>query len=58
MDDDVRAPGFGARPRARKPTPAERREQRAGVDDPDEVLEAGARFLEARPRSVTEVGAG
>jgi regulatory protein len=41
--------------RPRKPTPAERREQRAAVDDPDEVLQAGARFLEARPRSVAEV---
>ena len=41
--------------RPRKPTPAERREQRASVDDPDEVLQAGARFLEARPRSVAEV---
>lgn len=57
MDDDVRAPGTGARSRVRprKPTPAERREQRAGVEDPAQVLEAGARFLEARPRSVAEV---
>jgi regulatory protein len=53
--DNVRAPGSGARPRARKPTPAERREQRALVDDPSAVLESGARFLEARPRSVAEV---
>jgi regulatory protein len=55
MDDHVRAPGSGARSRARKPTPAERREQRAQVVDPAAVLEAGARFLEARPRSVSEV---
>lgn len=57
MDDDVRAPATGARSRVRprKPTPAERREQRAGVDDPAQVLESGARFLEARPRSVAEV---
>lgn len=55
MTDDVRAPGFGARSRARKPTPAERREQRSEVDDPAEVLESAARFLEARPRSVAEV---
>jgi regulatory protein len=41
--------------RRRKPTPAERREQRAAVDDPEEVLQVGARFLEARPRSVAEV---
>lgn len=34
---------------------AERRERRAGVDDPAVVLEAAARFLEARSRSVSEV---
>lgn len=34
---------------------AERRERRAAVDDPAVVLEAAARFLEARSRSVTEV---
>jgi regulatory protein len=34
---------------------AERRERRAAVDDPDVVLEAAARFLEARSRSVVEV---
>lgn len=33
----------------------ERRERRAAVDDVGEVLEAVARFLEARPRSVAEV---
>jgi regulatory protein len=43
------------RPRPRKPTPAERRAQRAEVDDPAQILEAGARFLEARHRSVAEV---
>jgi regulatory protein len=42
-------------PRPRKPTPAERREQRATVEDPSEVLDAAARLLEARPRSVAEV---
>lgn len=42
----------GRRPRA---SYAERREQRAAVDDPAVVLEAGARFLEARPRSIAEV---
>ena len=42
-------------PRPRKPTPAERREQRAQVEDPSEVLDAAARFLEARPRSEAEV---
>jgi regulatory protein len=34
---------------------AERRAERAAVDDPQVVLEAAARFLEARSRSVTEV---
>ncbi len=34
---------------------AERRERRAAVDDPQVVLEAAARFLEARSRSVGEV---
>ncbi len=34
---------------------SERRERHAEVDDPAVVLEAGARFLEARPRSVSEV---
>jgi regulatory protein len=34
---------------------AERRAERAEVDDPQVVLEAAARFLEARSRSVSEV---
>ena len=34
---------------------AERRERRAEIDDPAVVLEAAARFLEARSRSVAEV---
>jgi regulatory protein len=34
---------------------AERRERKAEIDDPAVVLEAAARFLEARSRSVTEV---
>lgn len=38
-----------------KPSIAERRAARAEVDDPAVVLEAAARFLEARPRSVAEV---
>jgi regulatory protein len=45
----------GGRPRPRKPTVAERRERRAQSDDPAEVLDAAARFLEARPRSEDEV---
>ena len=51
MDD---GPQFatGARRRA---SFQERRERRAAVEDVSEVLEAAARFLEARPRSVNEV---
>jgi regulatory protein len=41
--------------RPRKPSFSERRERRAAVEDVAEVLEAGARFLEARSRSVAEV---
>jgi regulatory protein len=55
MSDDEPAPVSGARPRNRKPTPAERREQRARVDSVGEVLDSAARFLEARPRSESEV---
>jgi regulatory protein len=40
---------------ATKETFAERRERKAAVDDPDVVLAAAARFLEARSRSVVEV---
>jgi regulatory protein len=36
-------------------SPAERRERRAAVEDIGEVVDAGARYLEARPRSVAEV---
>jgi regulatory protein len=39
----------------RRATFAERRERRAAIDDPTVVLEAAARFLEPRARSVTEV---
>ncbi|HET7702602.1 MAG TPA: regulatory protein RecX [Candidatus Limnocylindrales bacterium] len=44
-------------PQSRRPREsfAERRERRAAVDDPAVVLEAAARFLEARSRSVAEV---
>src|SRR5918995_5302312 len=41
--------------RGRRESFAERRERRAAVDDPAVVLEAAARFLEARSRSVAEV---
>ena len=43
------------RPRRTKPSFAERREERAAIDDPAVVLEAAARFLESRSRSVAEV---
>jgi regulatory protein len=39
----------------RRQSVAERRERRAAVDDPEVVLEAAARFLEVRARSVAEV---
>jgi regulatory protein len=39
----------------RKPSPSERRERLAGVDDPEVVLAAGLRFLESRQRSTAEV---
>ncbi|MEA2548504.1 MAG: regulatory protein, partial [Chloroflexota bacterium] len=42
-------------PGRRRATFAERREHRAAIDDPTLVLEAAARFLEPRARSVTEV---
>ncbi len=41
--------------RRRRSSYAQRRAERAKVDDPAEVLDAAARYLEARPRSVTEV---
>jgi regulatory protein len=41
--------------RRRKESFAEGRERRAAIDDPAVVLEAAARFLEARPRSVAVV---
>ena len=53
--NDERAPASGARLRARKPTLAERRERRAAVEDAAEVMDAAARFLEARSRSTAEV---
>ena len=43
----------GTRPR--RETFTERKDRRAAVDDPAVVLEAAARFLEARSRSVSEV---
>ncbi len=49
------ADGRPRRPRQPRESFAERRERRAAVDDPAVVLEAAARFLEARSRSVAEV---
>jgi regulatory protein len=49
----VSTPGAGAG--GRRTSHAERRERRAAVDDPAVVLEAAARFLESRARSVAEV---
>ncbi len=46
---------MAGRPTRPRESFAERRERRAAVDDPAVVLEAAARFLEARSRSVTEV---
>ncbi|MEX1170948.1 MAG: regulatory protein RecX [Chloroflexota bacterium] len=39
----------------RRESLAERRERKTAIDDPSVVLEAAARFLEARSRSVAEV---
>jgi len=39
----------------RRETPGEGRARRAAVDDPAAVLDAAARFLEVRPRSIDEV---
>ena len=39
----------------RRETPAEGRARRGAIDDPAVVLDAAARFLEVRPRSVDEV---
>jgi len=44
-----------APPARRRETFAERRARRAEVDDPELVLNAAVRFLEARARSVAEV---
>jgi regulatory protein len=41
--------------RRRRSTYAERKAERAKVEDPAEVLDAAARYLEARPRSTAEV---
>src|ERR1035437_1186635 len=43
------------RAQGRRESFGERRERRAAIDDPETVLNAAARFLEVRPRSVDEV---
>lgn len=48
-------PDAAAAPRRRRATYGQRRAQRAQVDDVAEVLDAAARYLEARPRSIQEV---
>jgi regulatory protein len=55
VSDPQRTPDSGAHRRAGRPTPAQRREQRAQVESAGEVLDAAARYLEARPRSEAEV---
>jgi SOS response regulatory protein OraA/RecX len=40
---------------AQRRSPEERRAAKAEIDDPEVVLNAAARFLEARPRSIAEV---
>jgi regulatory protein len=50
-------PDAARRARPPRPTRAERRAQRAQVDDPTEVLDAAARYLEARPRATAELRA-
>jgi regulatory protein len=45
----------GSAGRGRRASHAERRERKAEIDDPAVVLEAAARFLEVRSRSVAEV---
>ncbi len=48
-------PGEGGRARPRRETPAEARARRAEIDDPETVLAAAARLLEARARTEHEV---
>jgi regulatory protein len=52
--DEQSKPGCG-RPAGRRESIVERRARRAEIDDPNVVLEAALRFLEARQRSVAEV---
>jgi regulatory protein len=52
---DLGGPVVDTSKATRRPTFAELRERRAAIDDPAVVLEAAARFLEARSRSIAEV---
>jgi SOS response regulatory protein OraA/RecX len=52
---DERSTGDQPSGRRRRPSFAEQRERRAAIGDPAVVLEAAARFLEVRSRSVSEV---
>jgi len=52
---DDRPPDAAGRGHRRRESFGERRDRRAAVDDPAVVLEAAARFLEVRSRSVAEV---
>lgn len=54
-DPSASRPGATDARRGRRATFAERRERHAEIDDPNVVLEAAARFLEPRARSVAEV---
>ncbi len=54
-DSSGSRPGAAGARRGRRATFAERRERHVEIDDPNVVLEAAARFLESRARSVTEV---
>ena len=47
--------GLGGAERRHRETFAERRARRAEIDDPEVVLNAAARYLEVRSRSVAEV---
>lgn len=47
-------PVAGGRPRRPRDSYAERRDRRAGIDDPEVVLAAALRYLETRARSVEE----
>lgn len=52
---DERPSDTASHGRRRRESFAERRERRAAVDDPAVVLEAAARYLEVRSRSIAEV---